>query len=254
MAPPLILVVDDSAVILSFARKALESAGYRVVTTDNPLLVATEVRKDAPDLILMDFEMPGLNGGEVIRTLQRYNCCPEASLVFFSSVAEEALVELTASHEVRGYIRKGSPLDAAHLVREVRQFIVRKPPKRLGLALVVDDSRAMRRLLVGILREAGFEVSEAAHGRDALRELDPGRPWRLALVDLHMPEMNGHEFVTCVRKNPAFDPLRILMVTSESDSAVVQRVMEAGANEYLMKPFNRDAILDKLKILGVVGA
>ncbi len=118
-------------------------------------------------------------------------------------------------------------------------------------ALVVDDSRATRTILKQILKEIGFEVSEAGHGREALERLkEIGAP-DLALVDWNMPEMDGFEFVRAVRADHAYDSMRLMMVTTETEMEQVAKALEAGANEYVMKPFTKDVILEKLDLLGI---
>lgn len=121
-------------------------------------------------------------------------------------------------------------------------------------AIVVDDSRAMRMLMGRLLKDIGFEVDEAGDGCQALvrlRERLAENPLQLALVDWNMPEMSGIELVEAVRADPAFAPLRIVMVTTETELSQVSRAIEAGADEYLMKPFTRDDVLGKLELLGL---
>ena len=86
------------------------------------------------------------------------------------------------------------------------------------------------------------------------------RPWskckqnpdvELVLVDWNMPEMNGLDFIRAVRAQRAYDAVRILMVTSETESEQVTQALNAGANEYLMKPFNKDVLVAKLNLLDV---
>ncbi|MFN8545614.1 MAG: response regulator [Candidatus Binatia bacterium] len=119
-------------------------------------------------------------------------------------------------------------------------------------ALVVDDSRAIRVVIGRLLREVGFEVVEAGNGREGLERLKEGRP-DVILVDWNMPEMNGFEFVVAVRAQSAWDDVPLMMVTTETETEQMARALEAGANEYVMKPFSRDALLEKLAVLGVVG-
>lgn len=121
-------------------------------------------------------------------------------------------------------------------------------------ALVIDDSKAMRAILRQILSDAGFEVLEASHGREALDRLREAGAVELALVDWNMPGMNGYDFVVAVRAEPAFKDLRLMMVTTETDKAQVVRALAAGANEYVMKPFTKDVILEKLVVLGIPAA
>ena len=118
-------------------------------------------------------------------------------------------------------------------------------------ALVIDDSRAMRAILGKIMKDLGFEVTEAGHGREGLERLRQfGKP-DLALVDWNMPEMNGLEFIQAVRADHAYDDLRLMMVTTESETGAMITALEAGANEYVMKPFTKDVILEKLAIMGI---
>jgi two-component system chemotaxis response regulator CheY len=119
------------------------------------------------------------------------------------------------------------------------------------LALVIDDSRAVRLLIGNILREVGMEVIEAGNGLEALEQLKRHPDIELMLVDWNMPEMNGFDFLRAVRAQRAFDAVRILMVTSEAEGGQVTRALQAGANEYLMKPFNKDILVAKLNLLDV---
>lgn len=118
-------------------------------------------------------------------------------------------------------------------------------------AMVVDDSRAMRSMIAGILRELGFDVLQACDGCDDLSKLQESRCPNLALVDWNMPNMDGLQFVREVRENSAWDSLTLMMVTAETESAQVVNAIEAGANEYLMKPFTREALAEKIQLLGI---
>jgi len=73
----------------------------------------------------------------------------------------------------------------------------------------------------------------------------------IALLDWNMPEMNGFEFLERVRKDSEFADLRVMMVTTESEMSQVAKALEAGASEYLMKPFTKEALLEKLVLLGL---
>lgn len=117
--------------------------------------------------------------------------------------------------------------------------------------LVIDDSRTMRLILGRMLRDLGLEVTEASNGRDALAQLDGGLSPALILVDWNMPEMTGIEFVQAVRRPPYESGAKLVMVTTETEVMQVRRALEAGADEYVMKPFTSDAIFEKLQLLGL---
>jgi two-component system chemotaxis response regulator CheY len=118
-------------------------------------------------------------------------------------------------------------------------------------AMVVDDSRAMRTIVGRILKEIGFEVREAGNGQEAIDSLRTNGPVDLAMVDWNMPVMNGIDLVKAVRADPAFAEVKLMMITTEADVQNVSRALEEGANEYLMKPFTKDAVVEKLAMLGI---
>ena len=120
-------------------------------------------------------------------------------------------------------------------------------------ALVIDDSRTVRAIIGKILRDEGLEVVEAANGREGLERLRQPPGVELVLVDWNMPEMNGLEFITAVRKDRTFDAVRIVMVTTETEQVQVVRALEAGADEYVMKPFTREILVAKLSLMDVFG-
>lgn len=115
--------------------------------------------------------------------------------------------------------------------------------------LVIDDSRAVRMLIGAILREQGYEVHEAGHGQEGLEQLRANPDIGLALVDWNMPVMDGLEFIQAVRKERHWDNLRLVMVTTETESEQVRKAIAAGANEYVMKPFTPEVLVAKLSLL-----
>jgi two-component system, chemotaxis family, chemotaxis protein CheY len=121
----------------------------------------------------------------------------------------------------------------------------------MSKAMVIDDSRAIRMILSGILGELGYEVRQAVNGKDALAQAEQNADLSLFLVDWNMPEMNGLEFVQHVRKDARFAKVPVMMVTTETEINQVMKALEAGANEYVMKPFTRDMIEEKLRMMGV---
>ena len=119
-------------------------------------------------------------------------------------------------------------------------------------ALVVDDSRAMRKIIAGALRRLGYETVEAADGAQALAALQDGALPDLATVDWNMPVMDGLTFVTHVRANRDYRALTLMMVTTEAEHGQIVRALAAGAHEYLIKPFTVEALEEKLALLGLL--
>jgi two-component system chemotaxis response regulator CheY len=103
-----------------------------------------------------------------------------------------------------------------------------------------------------MLAEIGLEADEAGDGRQALAVLSRTGAPDVVLIDWNMPEMDGLELVRSLRAERAYDGVPLVMVTTESEMERVLVALEAGANEYLMKPFTREGLLSKLELLGVV--
>ncbi len=120
-------------------------------------------------------------------------------------------------------------------------------------ALIVDDSRFVRGYLRGLLEEKGIECAEAADGQAGMDLLQSGAPFDLALVDWNMPGMNGLEMLKQLRSEGYAD-IKVMMVTTEAENEFILRALDAGADEYLMKPFDDEALTEKLAMLGLVEA
>ena len=118
-------------------------------------------------------------------------------------------------------------------------------------AMVVDDSRAMRMLLKRELVALGFDVDEAGDGNEALEKLRDTGAVDVVLVDWTMPGMDGMSFVHEVRADAAFEEMRVVMVTSEGDPAQIFHALMAGVDEYATKPITKEALAEKLGLVGL---
>jgi two-component system, chemotaxis family, chemotaxis protein CheY len=116
-----------------------------------------------------------------------------------------------------------------------------------GLCLITDDSPVVRKIARRILVNLGFEVDDAENGQIALEKCARRMP-DLILLDWNMPVMNGIEFLRCLRQTAGGQAPRVVVCTTESDAAHIQEALEAGADEYLMKPFDKDTLLAALSV------
>jgi two-component system chemotaxis response regulator CheY len=108
-------------------------------------------------------------------------------------------------------------------------------------------------ILGRILRELGYEVCEAVDGKDALKVIESEKAAvQLVLADWNMPEMNGLDLIKHLRHNPELTSLKVIMVTTETEVDHIVSALEAGANEYVMKPFTKDIIRGKLEMVGIL--
>ena len=117
--------------------------------------------------------------------------------------------------------------------------------------LVVDDSRVVRKVARKILEELKFEISEAEDGKIALDACRAGMP-DVVLLDWNMPNMNGIEFLRALRQETGGDKPVVVFCTTESGVSFITQAIEAGANEYIMKPFDKEIIESKFSEVGLV--
>jgi len=119
-------------------------------------------------------------------------------------------------------------------------------------AIVVDDSRAIRMILGRTLRGLGYEVREAGNGVDALAALGAGPRPDLVMADWNMPVMDGLELLRKIRGSAEYAAVPVIMVTTEAEIDQMTLALEAGATEYIMKPFTAEILADKLRMVGLV--
>ena len=117
--------------------------------------------------------------------------------------------------------------------------------------LVVDDSSVIRKVARRILEGLQFEISEAEDGEKALQSCQKALP-DAALLDWNMPVMDGYEFLRNLRRMPGGDRPKVVFCTAENDMAHIARALHAGANEYIMKPFDKDIVAAKFQEVGLI--
>ena len=119
--------------------------------------------------------------------------------------------------------------------------------------LVVDDSSVIRKVARRILEGLEFDIVEAEDGEQALDACRRNLPDAI-LLDWNMPKMDGYEFLRSLRKLPGGDSPKVVFCTTENDVAHIARALHAGANEYIMKPFDKDIVAAKFLEVGLIKA
>ena len=117
--------------------------------------------------------------------------------------------------------------------------------------MVVDDSSVIRKVARRILEGLDFQVSEAEDGEQALELCRRELPQAI-LLDWNMPKVDGYEFLRALRRLPGGDGPRVVFCTTENDVAHIARALHAGANEYIMKPFDKDIVEAKFQEVGLI--
>ena len=118
--------------------------------------------------------------------------------------------------------------------------------------LIADDSKVVRTIARSVLRELNFKTEEAVNGAEALSYCQKNLP-DAVLLDWNMPVMDGFSFLKALRQIPGGDRPVVVFCTTESDADSIQRALESGADEYIMKPFTPEIVRDKLGSIGLIG-
>jgi len=117
--------------------------------------------------------------------------------------------------------------------------------------LIVDDSSVIRKVARRILEGLAFQIVEAENGEEAIETCRRQLPDAI-LLDWNMPKMDGYDFLRLLRRLPGGDKPKVVFCTTENDVAHIARALHAGANEYIMKPFDRDIVEAKFQEVGLI--
>jgi PAS domain S-box-containing protein len=247
MAGESILVVDDSAANLKLARVLLQHEGYEVrtaVDAEDALRVLSTVK---PRLILMDVQLPGMDGLELTRHLRADVATKDIVVLALSASSTSGDEQRALAAGCDGCVAK--PIDIGSLRKVIAGCLVARPVSSQGAAgeaasaspiLVVEDNAVTRKMIRVTLKAEGYSVLEAADGQTALRLVAEHEP-AMVLLDCKLPDMDGFEIARRLR---ALDPnLPIVAVTgwAHADEA---RVLTAGFLDVLLKPVGPSRLIE----------
>jgi two-component system cell cycle response regulator len=251
-----ILVVEDNALNLKLVRSLLSLGGYRVLEAEDAEKGIQMASIHLPDLILMDIQLPGIDGLEatrVIKETQETRKIPVVALTSYAMPGDEIKAQEAGCS---GYITK--PINTRTFMESVRGYLNNAPSPEVRFEkdlfslkrriLIVDDDPLNVKLLASKMPPDQFETATAFSGQDALR-LTLKDPPDLILLDIMMPEMNGYEVSHCLKTNPVTQDIPIILVTALDGADDKIKGFEAGADEFLNKPVNTIELLARINSL-----
>jgi DNA-binding response OmpR family regulator len=232
-----ILLADDSPLIHRHTVPILDEAGYAVVEAFDGAEALEQVRRDPPDLVLTDIEMPRMSGYELCKAIKAEEATAHIPVVMCSSLGEAADLEKGFDVGADDYLVK--PVVAEELVSRVQAILATKMASSRERVLVVDDSAAIRHLVADCLRRQGFVIETAVDGKDGLSRAEAVVP-DLVLTDYDMPHMTGFELVHALRRDLRTRDVPIVMLTARDTKRDQAQMRAAGLTSYLVKPFSTD--------------
>lgn len=239
---PLVLVVDDSTSVREELRSTLESRGYSVrtaATGEDGLRIAAQSR---PDVIVVDSQLPGIDGTTVIRRL-RSDIALQGTPCLFLTASEERTWEFQSLEAgADSFVRKdeGTDVMIARLEAILRSATTRPSlvterslfgPNRI---LAVDDSLTYLQTLSAALVQDGYSVVPARSGEEALQLL-AAQSVDCILLDLVMPEMSGDETCRRIKQSTAWRGIPVVMLTARDDREAMIEGFKAGADDFVCK-------------------
>jgi DNA-binding response OmpR family regulator len=257
-----VLIVDDSRVCRRMYRKELERGGYECFEAADGVEALQVIHEVEVDLVALDVEMPNMDGYEVCERLRS-----EEFTTHFQSNRDKILpvIFVTSNETLEGRVKgfnKGATdfiikgFKPGTLLATVNRVL--KPVNPLaGLrALVVEDSRFIRNMLTRFLGENGVEVVEASNGQDAFDLLcKPDHDFDVVITDLEMPDMRGDTLCRKVRRDLGMKGIPVIILTASNDHKLLLNLFESGATDYLVKPFEKEELLARMKVsLEVINA
>jgi len=239
--PGTVLVIDDDPTIHDLMRRSLQEKGFRVVTCSNGADGLRLARELHPDAITLDVMMPGTDGWSVLTQLKADPEVADIPVVMLTILEDRGMGYALGAAD---FLTK--PIDRERLAAVLNKY--RREPDGVSAApvLLVEDDITTRQMMRRMLEKEGWTVEEAENGRIALERV-ARKPPLLILLDLMMPEMDGCQFVTEVRKQAAWRSIPIVVVTAKDLTPEDRRCLSGSVQQILEKgAYSRDELLQEV--------
>lgn len=243
-----ILIVDDDPSFRELLSGFLDGLGYSVQTSVDGAEALDRLRADAADLVLLDLELPGMSGLDVLRYVKSEKIDTKVVAISGHAAARDYLGPDGIKLGAEAFMTK--PIDLDQLEREIAAEFSPTPRAKTGI-LVADDDPVVRELLKCFLEEKGYDVLLAEDGEAALQSVRQDKP-DLLLLDLYMPKLNGIEVLERLKEEGI--QIAVITISGTDDEAMARSTFELGAADFITKPLDLEylelSLLAKLIGLG----
>ena len=235
-----ILIIDDEEMNLKLTKFILDKAGYEVMTAKSGAAGIEILREIRFDLVLLDIEMPDMNGLEVLRVIRSIPEIAKIKVIFLTASTSQADLSDAFHLQADQFIQKPCLPDA--LIKKVKEAFVQKDNT---LVLIVDDNR-MNRIITRQVFDAVYRVECVASGEEAIEFVKKTVP-DVILMDLYMPGMDGLAAFEHIKAIESCRRVPVLFLTADDDNETELRLFQAGAVDFIRKPFIAEIVRERVK-------
>ena len=265
MANETILVIEDDNLNLKLCRSILKMEGFNIIAAMEAETGLKLVREHHPDLILMDIQLPGMDGLTATEIIKKDSQLKNIPVVALTAHAMDGDDQKAYAAGCIGYITK--PIEVRTFAESIRQWLQSKATttdhsdtvpdisqKDTGLSryqkniLIVDDELLNLKLLSGMLASEPYNLTTVTSGREALVKIKQ-QPPDIILLDIMMPDMDGFEVTRQLKNNSETKDIPIILVTALTEYQDKIKGLEVGADEFLNKPVQAEELLTRIQSL-----
>lgn len=245
-----IVLVDDDNAIRRLARITLESmGGYEVLALSSGAQALAEACRFEPDLLVLDVSMPTMDGPQTLVALRQQPGLLHVPVVFLTANTQGK--DVARYREIGAADIIAKPFNPVHLCERVAAVLSPAPEKDVvlhsrGSALIVEDDPNIRFLLDFILAQQGYRVVDAHDGHSGLHAISNGPVADIVILDIKLPGIDGLQLLERLRSMDRWHGVPVMMLSADGDEPSVARALNAGANDYLVKPFDPTELVARL--------
>jgi len=254
MSKQTVLVIEDNDINMKLVKTLLGLADYDVIASMDAETGISLARENVPDLILMDIQLPGMDGLKATQIIKQDDRLRSIPVIALTSYAMQGDEERAREAGCSGYISK--PIDTRNFAKTLKGFLNKPQASDLQPAtapcqyqariLIVDDEPMNVKLLVAQLEGNSYEIIQAFGGREALEKAFAQHP-DLILLDVMMPDMDGYAVTHKLKNDPQTSAIPIILITALSGTHDKIQGLEMGAEEFLNKPVSNTELIARVK-------
>jgi len=238
-----ILVIENTPDVARYLKEKLESWGFEVTIASSGRAALNKMSETPPDLILLEENMPGMDGIHTLRLIRDLN--EDVPVIMLSDYIPQELVDEKENLKIAGFSSKGYEFNkSAIMIREA--LLKKEKTSEKKKILVVEDEPDVRKALKIRLEDNNWDVFLASDGDEALKEIRKSHI-DLIILDIMLPKMNGYKICRLIKFDAKYKHIPVIMLTVRAEKEDKISGMEAGAEEYITKPYSSELLIGKIR-------